>query len=202
MKLILKSEKSQFSLEWLLRSIEKIDISIYQDRVKITYFQFLHTSKISNWKEWIFTLQRVKFQSFQSEMFNLFTKCSLSTISLDWNVFVFYKHKRESLERDSTEGTLVKRLKTSLWNDWNVTLCRVKMYSLHFEILLVWRKIDEFHSQFQKAITPLFVKIELLVPMCSVTPLVSWNQTIFTKKPFVSIIGISGILYCVIFVKI
>ena len=51
------------------------------------------------------------------------------------------------------------------------------------------------------AITPLFVKIELLVPMCSVTPLVSWNQTIFTKIPFVSIIGISGILNCVIFVK-
>ena len=47
-----------------------------------------------------------------------------------------------------------------------------------------------------------------MVPMCSVTPLVSWNQTIFfgkkkkkKKKPFVSLIGISGILYCVIFVK-
>ena len=26
------------------------------------------------------------------------------------------------------------------------------------------------------------VKIELLVPVCSVTPLVSWNQTIFSKK--------------------
>ena len=56
-----------------------------------------------------------------------------------------------------------------------------------------------------KVITPLFVKIELLVPMCSVTPLVSWNQLILfekkKKKTFVSIIGISGILYSVSFVK-
>ena len=40
----------------------------------------------------------------------------------------------------------------------------------------IWR------AQFQKAITPLFVKIELLVPMCSATPLVSRNQTIFSKE--------------------
>ena len=40
--------------------------------------------------------------------------------------------------------------------------------------------LEELNSQ--KVITPLFVKIELLVPMCSVTTLVSWNQTIFSKK--------------------
>ena len=61
----------------------------------------------------------------------------------------------------------------------------------------------KWRAQVQKVITSLFVKIELLVPMCSVTPLVSWNQTIFSnKKPFVSLIGIYCILYCVSFVKI
>ena len=50
-------------------------------------------------------------------------------------------------------------------------------------IVLIYATFDnKWRAQFQKAITPLFVKIELLVPMCSVTPLVSWNQTIFTKK--------------------
>ena len=39
----------------------------------------------------------------------------------------------------------VKRLKFSLCKGWNFTLCREKIHSLPFEILLVWRK-SNFHS--------------------------------------------------------
>ena len=78
-----KEWKSQTSLEWLFGWIEKIDISIYQEWKSLI---FLHTSKISNFKEWSFTLQRVKFQSFKSENFNLFIECSsvgLQSLSIE-----------------------------------------------------------------------------------------------------------------------
>ena len=101
-----KEWKSQSSLQWFFGSIEKIDISIYMYQ-EWKLLIFLHTSKISNCKEWIFTLQRVKFQSVQSEIFNLFTECS---ISLDWSVFKFNKHKWESPERNCTEGTLYEKI--------------------------------------------------------------------------------------------
>ena len=64
-----------------------------------------------------------------------------------------------------------------------------------------WRKRDAllyeglpmFFDRQLKSSIPLFVKTELLVQMCSVTPLITWNQTIFfSKKLFVSLIGISG----------
>ena len=97
-------------------------------RVKITYF--LHTSKISNCKEWSFTLQRVKFQSFKSEIFD---QCFLSTISLDWSVLKFNKHKRESLETDRTEGTPYEKIE-------NFILKGLKFHSLQSEnsLFTVW----------------------------------------------------------------
>ena len=65
--------------------------------------------------------------------------------------------------------------------------------------LACWTFLFIWRAQFQKAITPLFVKIELLVPMCSVTPLVSWKQFIFSKTLCLN--NRYFWLYCVFFVK-
>ena len=114
-----KQWKSQPSLEWLFGSIEKIDISIYKEWKSLI---FCHTSKISNCKEWSFTLQRVKFQSFKSEIVNLFIECSLSTISLDWSELKSNTHKRESLEMDiNLEFREYSYFLTSyVWNQGNL----------------------------------------------------------------------------------
>ena len=54
-----KEWESQSCLEWLFGSMEKIAISIYLKSKNHLHY----TSKISNCKEWILTLQRVSFQS-------------------------------------------------------------------------------------------------------------------------------------------
>ena len=122
-----KEWESQSSLEGLFGSIKKIDTSIYQEWKSLN---FLHMSIISNFKEWIFTLQRVKFQSFHT----VFPQYNLFQLK-----FKFNKHKRESLERDCTEGTLCERIE-------NFTLKNWYFHSLQFEISLVWGKISDFHS--------------------------------------------------------
>ena len=76
----------------------------------------------------------MKFQSILSEIFNLFTECNLSTISLDWIVFKLNKQKREPLKRDfmyiRKEVNLCRKR-----SDWNVRKCqhspRVKVTSYH-----------------------------------------------------------------------
>ena len=57
-------------------------------------------------------------------------------MSLDWSVFEFNKHKRESLERDCAEETLwkdwkfhSKKIEISLFAVWKFTLNSLKFYS-------------------------------------------------------------------------
>ena len=106
--------------------VSRKDWNFNLQRVKITYFFSICVkfqtakSEFSLCKEWNFYyLFRVKF--------SVFSQCSLSTIPFSWFSFMFIKFKHTSIERDCTEGTLYKkRLKISLWTDWNFTLCRVK----------------------------------------------------------------------------
>ena len=75
---------------------------------------------------------------------------------------------------------------------WNENACLVNDFA--FIMLYLWHDMNcnnswwkcwfdlKIRVQFQKGLTPLLVKIELLVPMCSFTPLLSCNQTIFSKK--------------------
>ena len=44
------------------------------------------------------------------------------------------------------EGTLCEMIENFTLKGFKFTLCRVKIHSLQFEILLVWRKISDFHS--------------------------------------------------------
>ena len=139
-----KEWKSQSSLEWLFGSIKKIDISIYQEWNHLflsilVKFQTVK-SELFLCKEWNCNLFKVKFSIFSQSVpsvQSLSIEVCLNLINIKENHpkgIVLTEHC------EKIENFTLKKKKL------NFTLCRVKIHSLQFEILPVWRKISDFHS--------------------------------------------------------